>query len=243
MTTARTVHVSPDPERLAEDAADWLCRRVAETEGRFSIALSGGSTPKRLYQLLAEPKRVTRFAWDRVHWFWGDERFVPPDHADSNERMVRDALLSHVPVPAENIHPVPTVGLTPAEAATAYARTLKAYYGAEDLSAEKPLFDVVLLGLGDDGHTASLFPGAAALAETTAWTAAVIGAKPEPRITLTYPALAASRDVVFLVAGTAKTAMVKAIFAGEDYPAGRVTTQGRMTWMLDKAAAGEDAAD
>lgn len=243
MPMARTVRVSPDPERLAEDAADWLCRRASESSGRFSIALSGGSTPKRLYQLLAEPERAASFPWELVHWFWGDERFVPPDHADSNERMVREALLSQVPVPAENIHPVPTVGLTPAEAATAYERTLRDFHGADALSAEKPLFDIVLLGLGDDGHTASLFPGTDALEEQTAWTAAVIGAKPEPRITLTYPALAASRDVVFLVAGKAKAAMVKAIFAGEDYPAARVATLGRMTWMLDQAASGEHATD
>ena len=136
---------------------------------------------------LAQPPIVAVFPWSRVHWFWGDERFVPHDHPDSNYGMTRAALLSKAPIPAGNVHPVPTEGLTPQQGAAAYEKTLREYYGAEVLDAARPLFDVTLLGIGDDGHTASLLPGQPALEETQRWVVAVPSGRSEPRITLTYP--------------------------------------------------------
>ncbi len=231
------MHVYPDAERLADEAAAWLCRQASASSGRIAICLSGGSTPQRLYQKLARSPIRERFPWDRVHWFWGDERFVSPDHPDSNSRMAREAMLNHAPVAGTHIHPVPTTGLTPAEAAVAYARALQDFYGAAVLDAARPLFEVTLLGLGDDGHTASLFPGNPTLDERSAWAASVVGARPEPRITLTYPVLEASRHVAFLVAGASKRETLAAIHRGEPFPAAALRPRGRLHWFVDHAAA------
>jgi 6-phosphogluconolactonase len=225
-------------EALAHDVAEWLCGLALASAGAFAVNLSGGSTPRRLYVCLAAPEIATRFPWDRAHWFWGDERFVPHDHRDSNFRMARDALLSRVPVPEENIHAVPTAGLAPDQAAAAYETTLKRFYGADTLAAERPLFNVTLLGIGDDGHTASLFPGQPALHETRRWVVAVIGVKSEPRITLTYPALNSSRDVAFLATGPEKRPVVARAQAGDrTIPAGAIRPVGRLHWFIDRAAA------
>jgi 6-phosphogluconolactonase len=228
-----------DPEALARHVAAWLTELAVGKEGRFAIALSGGSTPKRLYQLLAEAPYRDQFPWPRVHWFWGDERFVPPDDAQSNYRMVHEALLSHAAIPAANIHAVPTVGMTPDEAATAYDRELRAFYGGGELNPARPLFDVNLLGLGEDGHTASLFPGTAALDEGERWVVAVVGAKAEARITLTYPALDSSRHTAFLIAGAAKQPMFDRLRGGDQtIPAGRLDPVGHTYLFADTAAAG-----
>ena len=157
------VQILADPEALACPVADWLLAAATANRGTLAVALSGGSTPRRLYERLAAPPYREAFPWSRTHWFWSDERFVPHDHPDSNYRMVRLAMLEATPIPAENIHPIPTEGLTPEEAAAAYERELKAFYGADRLDRRRPLFDVMLLGLGEDGHTASLFPGIAVL--------------------------------------------------------------------------------
>jgi 6-phosphogluconolactonase len=170
-----------------------------------------------------------------VHWFFGDERFVAHDHPDSNFRMVREAMLSKAPVPAENIHPIPCAD-TPEIAALAYERTLRAHYGAVTLEPQRPLFDVALLGLGDDGHTASLFPGTAALAEREHWVTPVIGAMPQPRITLTYPALESTRAAAFLVAGAGKREALRRVWRGDDLPATRLRPQGKIIWFIDRAA-------
>ena len=195
------LEILADPEALSRRVADWMLELATAKDGVFAVALSGGSTPRRLYEHLAGPPYRDVFPWSRTHWFWGDERFVPHDDALSNYRMVREALLSRAPIPAINIHPIPTEGISPEAAASAYERELKSFYGAERLDPARPLFDVNLLGLGPDGHTASLFPGTAVLAERDRWVAAVIGAKSEARITLTYPALESSRHAAFLVAG------------------------------------------
>jgi len=232
--------VFEDPEALARNTAEWLCARALASDRRFAICCSGGSTPKRLYEVLAEPAIASRFPWERAHWFWGDERFVPHDHPDSNYRMVSDALLSRVAVPAGNIHAVPTAGLSPEESAAAYEQTLKAFYGAGTLAATRPLFDVTLLGIGEDGHTASLFPGHPALEEEGRWVVAVIGAKSEARITLTYPALDSSRDAAFLVAGAGKRKVVARARSGDrTLPAARIRPVGRLHWFTDRAAASE----
>ena len=189
---------------MAQDVAQWLCSLAQASDREFSVCLSGGSTPRRLYEQLATPAFASRFPWRRAHWFWGDERFVAHDHPDSNFRMARDAFLSRVPAPDGNVHAIPTEGLSPEQAAAAYETTLKRFYGADTLAPDRPLFDVTLLGIGEDGHTASLFPGQPALQERRRWVIAVIGAKSEPRITLTYPALDSSRDVAFLATGEEK---------------------------------------
>ena len=232
------VQILADPEALACRVADWLLAAATANRGTLAVALSGGSTPRRLYERLAAPPYREAFPWSRTHWFWSDERFVPHDHPDSNYRMVRLAMLEATPIPAENIHPIPTEGLTPEEAAAAYERELKAFYGADRLDRRRPLFDVMLLGLGEDGHTASLFPGIAVLNERTRWVAAVVGAKPEARITLTYPALESSRDLAFLVAGPGKREILAQVRGGTtDLPAARVRPVGRLHWLLDRAAA------
>jgi 6-phosphogluconolactonase len=231
------VVVLPDAEALAGHAAAWLAERVAAAGERASVSLSGGSTPKRLYQLLAGAKHRAAFPWARVHWFWGDERFVPKDDPLSNYRMVREAMLDVAPIPAQNVHPVPTEGMTPAEAAAAYERELKAFYDADRLDPARPLFDVTLLGLGEDGHTASLFPGTAVLAERSHWVAAVIGAKAEARITLTYPALESSREVAFLVSGAGKREILSRVRAADAaLPAARIRPAGRLHFLVDRAA-------
>jgi 6-phosphogluconolactonase len=230
--------VFENAETLAHDVAEWLCGRAQASERAFAVCLSGGSTPRRLYECLAAPGIAARFPWDRTHWFWGDERFVPHDHRDSNYRMAREALLSRVSIPDANIHAVPTEGLSPEEAAIAYETTLKHFYGADALALDRPLFDVTLLGIGDDGHTASLFPGQPALQETRRWAVAVIGAKAEARITLTYPVLNSSREVAFLVTGEAKRDVVARAQAGDrTLPAAMVRPVGRLHWLMDRAAA------
>jgi 6-phosphogluconolactonase len=231
-----------DAEALARNTAEWLCGRALASDGKFAICCSGGSTPKRLYEILAEPAVAARFPWGRVHWFWGDERFVPHDHPDSNYRMVRDALLAHVAVPGGNVHAIPTANLSPEQAAAAYEETLKTYYGAAALVSTRPLFDATLLGIGEDGHTASLFPGHPALEEQRRWAVAVIGAKSEARITLTYPVLDSSRDAAFLVTGAGKRDVVARARSGDPaLPAGRVRPVGRLHWFTDRAAASEGA--
>jgi 6-phosphogluconolactonase len=228
--------VFDDAETLARHAARWLCALAQRSSGRFAVSLSGGSTPRRLYELLAQAE----VPWNRVHWFWGDERFVPPDHADSNYRMAREALLAGAPVPSANIHAIPTEGLSPEEAASAYERTLQRFYGAEALVRERPLFDVILLGLGEDGHTASLFPGHSVLGEERRWVLPVRGAREEARITLTYPALQSSRETAFLVTGAdKKDALARARAGDRTLPAGRLHPVAGLHWFIDRAAAGK----
>lgn len=235
-------HTFEDAETLAHRVAEWLCDLARASDRTFAVSLSGGSTPRRLYELLSTPEIASRFPWNRVHWFWGDERFVPHDHPDSNFGMARDAFLSRVPVPAHNVHAIPTEGLSPEQAAAAYEATLKRFYGADILAQGRPLFDVTLLGIGDDGHTASLFSGHPALRETQRWVVAVIGAMPEPRITLTYPALDSSRDVAFVVTGRGKRDVVAQAQAGDrTIPAGLVRPVGRLHWFTDRGAAAEGA--
>jgi 6-phosphogluconolactonase len=236
MTQAPIVDVSPDPTALADKVASWLLELALAKPEPFSLCLSGGSTPKALYRRLAQAPYRDAFPWDRTHLFWGDERFVPHDDALSNFRMVKEALLDHAPIPEDNIHPVPTDG-APADAAARYQTTLQTFYGADALDPEKALFDVNLLGLGADGHTASLFPGTDVLNERTAWTAAVVGVKDEARITLTYPALESSRHAAFLVEGEGKADMLARLLSGDrSLPSARVHPIGDLRVYCDVAA-------
>lgn len=232
------LEILADSEALSRRVAAWMFELVIAEESVFSVALSGGSTPKRVYQLLAGPPYHGRFPWSRTHWFWGDERFVPHDDAENNYRMAREALLTHAPIPDSNIHPIPTEDVTPEAAAAAYERELKSFYGAQRLDPERPLFDVTLLGLGSDGHTASLFPGTSVLAERDRWVAAVGDAKTGARITLTYPALESSRHAAFLVAGEDKRAIFDRLRRGDDsVPAARLHPTGTLWLFADVAAA------
>jgi 6-phosphogluconolactonase len=223
---------------LAQNVAEWLLALAQVGGRRFSVCLSGGSTPRRLYEQIATPTIASRFPWPRVHWFWGDERFVPRNDPDSNYRMAQDALLSRVLIPTGNIHPIPTEGVSAAEAAAAYEATLKKFYGADVLAPDRPLFDVTLLWIGENGRTASLFPGQPALQEKRRWAVATIGADAQPRITLTYPVLDSSRDVAFLATGARKRDVVAPARAGDHaLPAALVRPIGRLHWLTDRAAA------
>ena len=237
-TTGR-VEVLDDAEAVAHYAADFLTDRALAAEGPFTVALSGGSTPKRLYEILAGGSYAKRFPWDRVQLFFGDERFVPPADESSNYKMANLALLSHVPVPPNSVHRMPTDG-DPADAAHRYERELRMQYGAEALQPDRPLFDVVLLGLGENGHTASLFPGTDVLDEREAWVGTCVpNDAPHTRLTLTYPAIASSRAVLFLVAGQGKAEVVARVRGGDAaLPSTHVSTEGELIWVLDRAAAG-----
>ncbi|HXP73729.1 MAG TPA: 6-phosphogluconolactonase [Stellaceae bacterium] len=237
MKNPATFEIHADADAVARSAAAAISAAATASLGRFAVCLAGGSTPKRLYELLAASEFRARLPWPRIHWFWGDERFVPRHDPQSNYAMVDAALLSRAPIPPENIHGVPIEGLTPDSSAAAYERTLQSYYGSADLARERPLFDVMLLGFGEDGHTASLFPGAAALDERQRWVVAVTGVKPEPRISLTFPALESSRSVLFLVTGAAKLGALEAMRRGDACPAARVRPTGDVRWLIDRDAA------
>ena len=236
------IDISADGEALAYRVAQWITDLACHAGGRFSVALSGGSTPKRLYQILAAPPLRDVMPWDRVHWFWGDDRFVPWDDPNSNYGMTRAAVLEPAPVPPQNVHGIRFEG-TPADAARTYEHELKSWYGADKLDPARPLFDVVLLGMGPDGHTASLFPGKPALDELSRWVTEVPvpGLNPQvPRVTLTFPALASARSVAFVAAGADKKAMMDRALAGDwELPSARVKSNGELIWFVDKAARGE----
>jgi len=229
----------PDPQALAVHAAGWMTDVLRSRPGPAAVALSGGSTPKLLYQALAAAPFVDQVPWDRVHWFWGDERFVPQSDERSNYRMAMQAMLDRAIVPPGNVHPVPTEGVTADEAAARYQALLRAFYGAPALNPARPLFDIVLLGLGANGHTASLFPGTPVLAERTAWAAAVTPKGEPTRITLTYPILESCRHAAFLVAGADKRDVLAQVRAGTaDLPAAHYHPTGELHWFTDQAAAG-----
>jgi 6-phosphogluconolactonase len=226
-----------EPTALARRVAEWMTLAALAAKGPFRVSLSGGSTPKTLYQLLASDAFSGRFPWQRVFWYFGDERFVPYDHPDSNYRMVREAMLAKAPVPPQNVYPVPFDG-GPDDAARRYERTLQEAYGGTILDPARPLFDVTLLGLGADGHTASLLPGEPVLEERQRWVAAVSHGRPEIRITMTFPVIDSSRRVAFLVTGREKAAIVRAIRTGvSEAPASRVRPIGELVWFVDQAAA------
>jgi len=238
----RDPRVSPTPEQLFRTVAKdslALATQAAADRGRFSVALSGGSTPAALYALWASDYR-DRMPWDRTFVFFGDERYVPADDPASNYRMARETLLGHVAIPPAQIFPMRTDYAKPEDAARGYEQTLRAFFGSQAQA-----FDLLLLGLGGEGHTASLFPDSPLLQERERWVGAVVvPAKPAQRLTLTLPVLNAARSAFFLVAGAAKREIVQAIRNEPDtdasqYPAARIRpTSGRVAWYLDQAANG-----
>lgn len=237
----REVIVVEDADALAAAAATRLLACINMQAGRVAICLTGGSTPKRLYELLATKPWRERLPWLRLDWFIGDDRFVPQHDADSNIGMARRSFLDDC-APASSVHAIATDAADPDAAARAYETTLRIFYGSQMLSPDRPLFDLVLMGIGPDGHTASLFPGYAATNETNRWVVGVPEAAVAPfvpRVTLTLPALASCREMLFLVSGADKRAIVTRALDGDTLPASRARSQHRTVWMMDRAAAPE----
>jgi 6-phosphogluconolactonase len=232
--------IVPDPDAVAHEAARRFvsqAREAVPARGRFSVALSGGSTPAALYKLLADEQYREQIPWADVHLFWGDERCVPATDPGSNFRLADEALLRHVPLPEGNVHRV-SGELEPGAAARAYTREMEEYF-----CGPHTRFDLVLLGLGSDGHTASLFAHSAALQESKQTAIAVEAHyqdRPTQRVTLTLPTINAARQILFLVTGEAKAGIVAKVLAGpgQGLPAQRIQpTAGQLTWLLDAAAA------
>jgi 6-phosphogluconolactonase len=231
-----TLVICADLERLCQEAAARMARAIQSTAECFTLALAGGSTPRRLYELLSSCYR-DQVPWQKVHLFWGDERLVPPDHPESNYRMAREKLLRWLLLPEENVHPV---RLLPSfeETAAAYEKELREFFGEQRRS---PVFDLILLGLGADGHTASLFPRADALEEKER--AVLLARSPvgTVRVTLTLPVLNAARRIFFLVSGAEKARILRRVLEEKgDLPAQRVAPlKGELVWLVDHAAASE----
>jgi len=234
------VKVYPNPEKLSESTADFIVETAlsaVEYHGRFTWALSGGHSPQQTYKMLASEPLRDRMPWEKTYIFWGDERFVPPDDPDNNARMAREVLLDHVPVPSDHILPIPTDG-TPESAAERYGNKLKSIF-----EEELPQFDLVMLGLGENGHTASLFPGTDVLEEQTKWVAPV---SPEDtrqeRITLTIPVINNARNILLLAYGQNKAVVLHQVLEGKKRPR-KLPAQlihpekGELYWFVDDDAA------
>jgi 6-phosphogluconolactonase len=241
VSSAAEVSVFEDLEALSRAAAQSfhsISREAISARGRFVVALSGGSTPRRLYELLGSTPYQTTIDWSRIHLFWADERCVPPDHPESNYSLLRESLLQHVPLPNSNVHRVE--GETdPGEAARKYEQSIQNFYGTK-----VPAFDLIMLGVGVDGHTASLFPGSTTLHEVARIAVPVYLEKPKiSRVTLTLPVINRSSHVLFLATGNAKAKVIKNILNegnSQGYPAGLVRPEsGMLAWFLDREAAGK----
>ncbi|MBK8000017.1 MAG: 6-phosphogluconolactonase [Verrucomicrobia bacterium] len=243
---AAEIRVLPDPAALARAAADEFSRLAREsgaTRGVFTVALSGGSTPKAIFNLLAtdHASGASPLPWDKIQIFFGDERHVPPDHADSNFRMANEHLLSKVPIPAANVHRIEGE-LDAPTAATRYETKLRHVF--HTATSAMPRFDLIMLGMGTDGHTASLFPGSSALDETQSLVCATWVEKfNSHRITFTYPLINAAARVLFVAGGADKTAMLGHVLrgdpSGQTYPAQQIRpVNGQLVWLVDEAAAG-----
>lgn len=235
------LQILENTKALAQAAAEHFVAAAEDAidkRGRFTVALSGGSTPQETYRRLADPSLATRVSWRNVQLFWGDERSVPPDHPDSNYRMVRKTLIQKVPIPQTNVHRIQGE-LDPDLAAEAYVDELQSVFGSE----ERPRFDLIFLGMGKDGHIASLFPGSLALRETEHWVLAVFAEAFQAwRVTLTLPVLNSARQLSFLVAGKSKADRLQEVLEGEPRPESLPAQiiqprSGQVTWLIDQAAA------
>lgn len=232
----KLIEVLPDQEALIERSLAIILEKIdtaIQERGQCTLSLSGGSTPKPLYQALSHQP----LPWGKIHIFWGDERYVPADHPDSNQGMTRQVWLNRVNIPASNIHPMPTEAFDPTLDAQKYETELRQWF--QTSSGEFPVFDIVLLGMGDDGHTASLFPHTEALKVKDALI--TVGNKDgQPRLTFTAPLINQARCVIFLVAGVNKRPALAQVFAasGDDaaYPSRLIQPQGELWWLLDQAA-------
>jgi len=232
----KIVEVLPDKSALVSRALSLVKEKIQTaiaSQGYCTLALAGGSTPKPLYEFLSQEN----LPWDKIHIFWGDERYVPSDHPDSNENMARQAWLNQVPIPPENIHPMPTGAQDPQQDAQTHETQLQQFFG--NSSGDFPTFDIILLGMGDDCHTASLFPHTEALAVGDRLV--TVGNKDgQPRLTFTVPLINHARCVVFLVAGANKIPALTQVFAPEgdsqQYPSRLIAPKGELWWLLDEAA-------
>ena len=235
MASERTILHVADAEALAEAAARRLMARIDANPGRIAICLTGGSTPKRLYELLATPDYARAIPWDRVHWFISDDRFVPTSDPLSNTGMAKHAFLDDH-APRDNVHPMPTDAADPDEAALLYEAMLKTYQDTMADDSAGPLFDLVLMGIGPDGHTASLFPGYPALDVRDRWVVGVPLANVAPfvpRVTLTLPALASCREMLFLISGADKREIVSRVLTDDTLPAAQAHSDHETVWMID----------
>ena len=236
-------------EDLSRAAAEYICEiaeRAIKVRGIFTFVLSGGTTPRLLYEDLTKEPYASRVDWQHTHLFWGDERCVPPDNPDSNFSLAYETLISKVDVPPANIHRIPARAGSPQAAAEEYEKTLREFFQAaaeSDSIISFPSFDLVLLGMGLDGHTASLFPGDAALGEKTSWVVAVEGTSaspPVPRITLTFPVINEAKCVLFLASGSSKLQVLQEILNNPHtvtYPAAQVQPSGKLLWFIDEGLA------
>lgn len=234
------IKVFADLQALSHAAARLFAaeaRRAIEARGRFSVLLAGGETPRCAYEILARQPLRDLVPWEDVHFFWGDERYVPPDDPACNARMAQQALLDHVPVPAAHIHAIP-YGPSSRESAVEYEKILRAFF-----SAGPPRFDLIFLGLGENGHTASLFPGTSALGERQRWVVEVSPAgEVMQRITLTPPVINQSALVVFLVSGIGKSLILREALEDaqppQHIPARLIRpADGELLWLVDRDAA------
>ena len=241
----KEIVVCRDRDDLGRQAAALFVQAVIEAiaaRGRFSVALSGGATPRALYSALAGPPFAEKIPWEGVHLFWGDERAVPPDHPDSNYKMAYEALIAHVPIPPRNVHRMPAERSDLQTAAKEYEKSLRDFFRPPQ--GEIPSFDLILLGIGSDGHVASLFPGSEALNEQQRWVIAVYVAHlKSSRLTLTLPVLNRARQIFFLAAGREKAEIIRGLLSENasrsDLPARQVRPEsGRLIFFLDKEAAG-----
>ena len=234
----QNVEVLTDKPALVERAKEIILERIEQTiaaKDRFTIVLSGGSTPKPLYAALAEES----LPWSKIHVFWGDERYVPATDPNSNQLMARQAWLNKVEIPEANIHPMQTDGASPQDDAARHEAELKQFFSTE---SQFPTFDLILLGMGNDGHTASLFPHTDALSVRDRWVT-VGNHHGDPRLTLTVPTIDRASCVIFLVAGEDKRPPLAKVFAPQEdeaeYPARLIQPEGELLWLLDRSAAAE----
>lgn len=234
------IQAYPDLEALSRAAAELFvqeARQATATRGRFSVALSGGSTPKRAYEILAQPPLRDQVSWDKVHVFWGDERWVPPTDARSNEHMARQALLSHVPIPPAQVYPMYCAG-SAREGAEKYEALLRSFF-----AGQPSLLDLVYLGLGDNGHTLSLFPGTPVLEERQRWVSEVYVKEQDLyRVTMTAPLTNQATLIAFLVSGAGKATVLHELLdqppGAPSYPAQLIQpVNGKLLWLVDQAAA------
>ncbi len=235
------LHISKTIEALNHVVADWLVQYihdVLQKQDRFTIALTGGNTPKSLYQLLASDAYRNKIDWSKLHFFWGDERFVDFDDDRNNAKIAFDTLLNFVPVVKEQIHIIQTENISPKESADEYEKLLHEYFDGKDFS-----FDLVFLGMGDDAHTLSLFPNTALIDETKKWTGSFwLDAQNMYRVTLTAPIVNQSARVAFVATGANKQNALKEVLYGEknnhQYPSQIIQPKGQLHWFVDEAAAG-----
>lgn len=233
--------ITKNAERLAQKCAEFFRHTAKESvaqNGRISVALSGGSTPRPVHRLLARPPYLSDVPWAQTHIYWADERLVPEKDPASNFGSAKKDLLDHLPIPTDHIHPMCSLR-SPAQAADDYTRVLTDYFEANP--PEMPIFDIIFLGIGQDGHTASIFPGDRTAVDTTRWVVAVKGGSPDvERLTLTLPVLKQARHLAFLVSGAGKAEMVRTILEQDSAalpPQWLNGSGGQVSWFLDRDAA------